>query len=158
MPSHRVPYMPHYGDGYCSMPRNSMAQRDSICSMSPSLYEQALGPSPGDRRGSMRDDTMWQLFEWQQRQAYTRPPAALYSNMASPKTMINLSEHAAPSHSIPPSPSHGSLSMHGGYSPMRYNMNSARSEVSSPVYRGDMSIDRRQRPQPNKVNYSTHTC
>ncbi|KAF3855014.1 hypothetical protein F7725_023069 [Dissostichus mawsoni] len=104
MPSHRVPYMPHYGDGYCSMPRNSMAQRDSICSMSPSLYEQALGPSPGDRRGSMRDDTMWQLFEWQQRQAYTRPPAALYSNMASPKTMINLSEHTAPSHSIPPLP------------------------------------------------------
>ncbi|XP_063761710.1 pleckstrin homology domain-containing family A member 5-like isoform X3 [Eleginops maclovinus] len=153
MPSHRVPYMPHYGDGYCSMPRNSMAQRDSICSMSPSLYEQALGPSPGDRRGSMRDDTMWQLFEWQQRQAYTRPPA-LYSNMASPKTMINLSEHTAPSHSIPPSPSHGSLSMYGGYSPMRsYNMNSARSEVSSPIYRGDMSIDRRQRPQPNKYAY-----
>ncbi|XP_068578515.1 pleckstrin homology domain-containing family A member 5-like isoform X1 [Cebidichthys violaceus] len=153
MPSHRVPYMPHYGDGYCSMPRNSMAQRDSICSMSPSLYDQALGPSPVDKRRSMRDDTMWQLFEWQQRQAYTRPPG-LYSNMASPKTMINLSDHAAPSHSIPPSPSHGSLSMYGGYSPMRsYNMNSARSEVSSPVYRGDMSIDRRHRPQLNKYAY-----
>lgn len=150
MPSHRVPYMPHYGDSYCSMPRNSMAQRDSICSMSPSLYDQALGPS-GDKRRSMRDDTMWQLFEWQQRQGYPTRPPGLYSNMASPKTMINLSEHAAPSHSIPPSPSHGSLSMYGGYSPMRsYNMNSARSEVSSPVYRGDMSIDRRHRPQMNK--------
>lgn len=156
MPSHRVPYMPHYGDGYCSMPRNSMAQRDSICSMSPSLYDQALGPSSLDKRRSMRDDTMWQLFEWQQRQAYSRPPG-LYSNMASPKTMINLSEHAAPSHSIPPSPSHGSLSMYGGYSPMRsYNMNSARSEVSSPIYRGDMSIDRRHRPQLNKVCDHTH--
>ncbi|KAF3855015.1 hypothetical protein F7725_023070 [Dissostichus mawsoni] len=33
-------------------------------------------------------------------------------------------------------------------------MNSARSEVSSPVYRGDMSIDRRQRPQPNKEVYA----
>ncbi|XP_027128542.1 pleckstrin homology domain-containing family A member 5 isoform X11 [Larimichthys crocea] len=153
MPSHRVPYMPHYGDGYCSMPRNSMAQRDSICSMSPSLYDQALGPSPGDKRRSMRDDTMWQLFEWQQRQAYTRQPG-LYSNMASPKTMINLSDHTAPSHSIPPSPSHGSLSMYGGYSPMRsYNMNSARSEVSSPIYRRDLSIDRRHRPQPNKYVY-----
>ncbi|KAM6926609.1 pleckstrin homology domain-containing family A member 5-like isoform 3-T3 [Lycodopsis pacificus] len=153
MPSHRVPYMPRYGDGYCSMPRNSMAQRDSICSMSPSLYEQALGPSPVDKRRSMRDDTMWQLFEWQQRQGYTQPPG-LYSNMASPKTMINLSDHAAPSHSIPPSPSHGSLAMYGGYSPMRsYNMNSARSEVSSPVYRGDMSIDRRHRPQLNKYAY-----
>lgn len=151
MPSHRVPYMPHYGDGYCSMPRNSMAQRDSICSISPSLYEQALGPSPVDKRRSMRDDTMWQLFEWQQRQAYTRQPG-LYNNMASPKTMINLSEHAAPSHSIPPSPSHGSLSMYGGYSPMRsYNMLSARSEVSSPIYRRDLSFDRRHRPQLNKV-------
>lgn len=155
MPSHRVPYMPHYGDGYRSMPRNSMAQRDSICSMSPSLYDQALGPSPVDKRRSMRDDTMWQLYEWQQRQAYTRQPG-LYSNMASPKTMINLSEHAAPAHSIPPSPSHGSLSMYGGYSPMRsYNMNSAHSEVSSPVYKRDMSIDRRHRPQVNKVGSGT---
>ncbi|XP_044048696.1 pleckstrin homology domain-containing family A member 5-like isoform X4 [Siniperca chuatsi] len=153
MPSHRVPYMPHYGDGYCSMPRNSMAQRDSICSMSPSLYDQALGPPPADKRRSMRDDTMWQLFEWQQRQAYTRQPG-LYSNMASPKTMINLSEHAAPSRSIPPSPSHGSLSMYGGYSPMRsYNINNARSEVSSPIYRRDMSMDRRHRPQLNKYSY-----
>ncbi|KAM7396923.1 hypothetical protein PAMP_019928 [Pampus punctatissimus] len=153
MPSHRVPYMPQYGDGYRSMPRNSMAQRDSICSMSPSLYDQALGPSPSDKRRSMRDDTMWQLYEWQQRQAYCRPPG-LYSNMASPKTMINLSDHAAPSHSIPPSPSHGSLSMYGGYSPMRsYNMNSARSEVSSPIYQRDMSIDRRHRPQINKYAY-----
>ncbi|XP_067358020.1 pleckstrin homology domain-containing family A member 5-like isoform X25 [Channa argus] len=153
MPSHRVPYMPHYGDGYRSMPRNSMAQRDSICSMSPSLYEQALGPSPSDKRSSMRDDTMWQLYEWQQRQAYGRPPG-LYGNMASPKTMINLSEHAAPSHSIPPSPSHGSLSMYGGYSPLRsYNMNSTRSEVSSPIYRRDMSVDRRHRPQLNKYAY-----
>uniref|UniRef100_A0A8C2XS91 Pleckstrin homology domain containing A5 n=1 Tax=Cyclopterus lumpus TaxID=8103 RepID=A0A8C2XS91_CYCLU len=154
MPSYRVPYVPHYGDGYCSMPRNSMAQRDSICSMSPSLYDQALGPSPVDKRRSMRDDTMWQLFEWQQRQGYTRPPG-LYGDMVSPKTMINLSDHAAPSHSIPPSPSHGSLSMYGGYSPMRsYNMNSARSEVSSPIYRGDVSIDRRHRPQLNKYAYT----
>ncbi|XP_047453462.1 pleckstrin homology domain-containing family A member 5-like isoform X4 [Mugil cephalus] len=153
MPSQRVPYMPHYGDGYRSMPRNSMAQRDSICSMSPSLYDQALGPSMVEKRRSMRDDTMWQLFEWQQRQAYSRPPS-LYSNMASPKTMINLSDHAVPSHSIPPSPSHGSLSMYGGYSPMRsYTMGNARSEVSSPIYRRDMSIDRRSRPPVNKYAY-----
>ncbi|XP_058500633.1 pleckstrin homology domain-containing family A member 5-like isoform X12 [Solea solea] len=153
MPSHRVPYMPNYGDGYRSMPRNSMAQRDSICSMSPSLYDQILGPLPSDNRRPMRDDTMWQLYEWRQRQAYTRPPG-LYSNMASPKTMINLSEHAAPSHSIPPSPSHGSLSMHGGYSPMRsYNTNSGHSEVSSPMYRRDLSIDRRQRPPLSKYVY-----
>ncbi|XP_062245212.1 pleckstrin homology domain-containing family A member 5-like isoform X2 [Platichthys flesus] len=153
MPSHRVPYMPQYADSYRSMPRNSMAQRDSICSMSPSMYEQVLGSMPADKRRSMRDDTLWQLHEWQQRQAYTRPPG-LYGNMPSPRTMINLSDHAAPSHSIPPSPSHGSLSMYGGYSPMRsYNMNSGHSEVSSPVYRRDGSIDRRQRPQHNKYAY-----
>ncbi|XP_024911672.1 pleckstrin homology domain-containing family A member 5 isoform X2 [Cynoglossus semilaevis] len=148
MPSHRVSYMPHYGDGYRSMPRNSMAQRDSICSMSPSLYDQLLGSSAPDKRRSMRDDTMWQLYEWQQRQAYTRQPG-LYNNMSSPKTMINLSEHAAPNRSIPPSPSHGSLSMYNTYSPMRsYNMN----DVSSPNYRRDLSLDRRQRPM-NKYVY-----
>ncbi|XP_047240916.1 pleckstrin homology domain-containing family A member 5-like isoform X4 [Girardinichthys multiradiatus] len=153
MPSHRVPYMPHYGENYRSMPRNSMAQRDSICSMSPSLYDQTLGPSTTEKRRSMRDDTMWQLYEWQQRQAYSRQ-SGLYSNMASPKTMINLSEHAALSRSIPPSPSHGSLSMYGAYSPMRsYNMANARSEVASPIYRRDLSIDRRQRPQINKYAY-----
>ncbi|KAM3870478.1 pleckstrin homology domain-containing family A member 5 [Diretmus argenteus] len=153
MPSHRAPVMPHYGDGYRTMPRNSMAQRDSICSMSPSMYDQVLGPSSVDKRRSMRDGTMWQLFEWQQRQAYTRQPG-LYGNMPSPKTMINLSEHAAPGHSIPPSPSHGSLSMYGGYSPLRsFNMNSARSEVSSPIYCGDMSLDRRHRPHLTKYAY-----
>lgn len=130
-----------------------MAQRDSICSMSPSVYDQAMGPSMTEKRRSMRDDTMWQLYEWQQRQAYSRQPG-LYSNMASPKTMINLSEHAAPSHSIPPSPSHGSLSMYGGYSPMRsYNMGNTRSEISSPIFRRDMTVERRQRPPVNKYAY-----
>ncbi|XP_070406424.1 pleckstrin homology domain-containing family A member 5 isoform X21 [Nothobranchius furzeri] len=153
MPSHRVPYMPHYGDSYRSMPRNSMAQRDSICSMSPSLYDQALGPTMAEKRRSMRDDTMWQLYEWQQRQAYGRQ-SGLYSNMASPHTMMNLSEHAAPSLSIPPSPSHGSLSMYGAYSPLRsYNMANARSEFSSPVYRRESSLGRRSRPQVNQYAY-----
>ncbi|XP_034032167.1 pleckstrin homology domain-containing family A member 5-like isoform X3 [Thalassophryne amazonica] len=152
MPSHRVPYMPHYADGYRSMPRNSMAQRDSICSISPSVYDQVLGPF--DKRRSVRDDTMWQLYEWQQRHAYGRQPG-LYSNMTTPKTMINLSEHAAPSHSIPPSPSHGSLSTYsGGYSPLlSYNMNSAHTEVSSPVYRRDMINGRQHRPQLTKYAY-----
>ena len=150
MPSHRAPAMPQYGEGYRTMPRNSMAQRDSICSMSPSMYEQALGLglAPGDKRRSMRDDTMWQLFEWQQRQAYVRPPQP-YGTLPSPKTMGNLSEHAV--HSIPPSPAHGSLAMYGGYSPLRTYNTVARSEVSSPVYRGDMSIDRRNRTHLTKV-------
>ncbi|XP_037109704.1 pleckstrin homology domain-containing family A member 5-like isoform X16 [Syngnathus acus] len=148
MPNHRMPHVPHYGDGYRSMPRNSMTQRDSICSMSPSLYDQHSGLPMADKRRSVRSDTMWQLYEWQQRQAHTRAPP-MYGHMASPKTMINLSEHAAPTYSIPPSPSHGSLSMYGGYSqpPRSYNMSSARSEMASPIYQRDLSMERRQRHQ-----------
>uniref|UniRef100_A0AAZ3NMT7 Pleckstrin homology domain containing A5 n=1 Tax=Oncorhynchus tshawytscha TaxID=74940 RepID=A0AAZ3NMT7_ONCTS len=159
MPSHRAPpAMPHYGDpGYRTLPRNSMARPDSICSMSPSMYDQAmglgLGLSSADKRRSMRDDTMWQLYEWQQRQAYT--PTRPYGTLPSPKTMINLSEHQGHGHhSIPPSPSHGSLSMYGGYSPLHfsYNPSSSRSEVAFPVYRGDVTTDRRHRtPHLNQV-------
>ncbi|KAM6961399.1 LOW QUALITY PROTEIN: pleckstrin homology domain-containing family A member 5-like [Aplochiton taeniatus] len=158
MPSHRPPSAlpPHYaadgGPGYRTMPRNSLAQRDSICSLSPSLYEQALGV---DKRRSMRDDTLWQLYDWQQRQGYVRPAPGPYGGLPSPKTMINLSENAGLGHSIPASPSHGSLSMYGGYSPLRsYGMaGSARSELGSPVYRGDLSMDRRQRPHLTKYAY-----
>ncbi|KAM9570502.1 pleckstrin homology domain-containing family A member 5-like isoform 14-T15 [Salvelinus alpinus] len=167
MPSHRAPpAMPYYGDpGYRTLPRNSMARPDSICSMSPSMYDQAmgLGLSSADKRRSMRDDTMWQLYEWQQRQAYTptRPMSSTprpYGTLPSPKTMINLSEHQGHQghHSIPPSPSHGSLSMYGGYSPLHfsYNPSSSRSEVAFPVYRGDVTIDRRHRtPHLNQYAY-----
>lgn len=162
MPSHRAPpAMPHYGDpGYRTLPRNSMARPDSICSMSPSMYDQAMGLSSADKRRSMRDDTMWQLYEWQQRQAYTptRPMSSTprpCGTLPSPKTMINLSEHQG-HHSIPPSPSHGSLSMYGGYSPLHfpYNHSSSRSEVAFPVYRGDVTIDRRHRtPHLNQYAY-----
>ncbi|XP_077567744.1 pleckstrin homology domain-containing family A member 5-like isoform X14 [Stigmatopora nigra] len=153
MPNHRMPHVPHYGDNYRSMPRNSMAQRDSICSMSPSLYDQALGPLPADKRRVVRSDTMWQLYEWQQRQAVGRPPG-VYGHMATPKTMINLSEHAGPTYSIPPSPSHGSLSMYGGYPrPRSCNMSSARSEIASPVYQRDVNFDRRPRQQIPKYAY-----
>ncbi|XP_041965518.1 pleckstrin homology domain-containing family A member 5-like isoform X3 [Alosa sapidissima] len=168
MPSHRPPVaMPMYADGYRTLPRNSLARPDSVCSISPSLYDRMLGPAaastPGagmDKRRSMRDDTLWQLYEWQQRQAYVRHPLhppqrpahQLYGGMPSPKTMINLSEHTGPS--IPPSPSHGSL-YQAGYSPLHaYNAGSSRSELSSPVYgRGDLSIDRRHRGQLNKYGY-----
>ncbi|KAM9503141.1 pleckstrin homology domain-containing family A member 5-like isoform 5-T7 [Salvelinus alpinus] len=160
MPSHRAPPgMSHCGDpGYRTLPRNSMARPDSISSMSPTIYDQALGMglglgiSPADKRRSMRDDTMWQLYEWQQRMGYTpspRPTSSTpgpYGTLPSPKTMINLSEHQGDSQqSIPPSPSHGSLSMYGGYSPLRssYNHSSTRSEVGLPVYQGDITIDRR---------------
>ncbi|XP_064198916.1 pleckstrin homology domain-containing family A member 5 isoform X17 [Anguilla rostrata] len=154
MPSHRAQVVPHYPEGYRTLPRNSVMRPDSICSMSPSVYDRALGPPPAEKRRSMRDDTMWQLYEWQQRQAYTKqgPPPAAYGTLPSPKTMVNLSDHVA--HSIPPSPSHGSLAHYQGYSPLRsYGNPSARSEVSSPVFRGDVSIDRRHRAHLAKYGY-----
>uniref|UniRef100_A0A6Q2XU37 Pleckstrin homology domain containing A5 n=1 Tax=Esox lucius TaxID=8010 RepID=A0A6Q2XU37_ESOLU len=161
MHSHRAPSaMPQYVDhSYRTLPRNSMARPDSICSMSPSMYDQALGFPGADKRRSMRDDTMWQLYEWQQRQAFSPRPLSStpYGTLPSPKTMINLSEQQAHGHhSIPPSPSHGSLSMYGGYSPLRsaYNHSSSRSEVASPVYRGDVPVDRRHSRMPHGNKYA----
>ncbi|KAL0968711.1 hypothetical protein UPYG_G00270630 [Umbra pygmaea] len=166
MPSHRAsPVMPHYGDhSYRTLPRNSMARPESICSMSPSMYDQALGTGLGfssaDKRRSMRDDTLWQLYEWQQRQAYSPSPRPMsstpYGTMPSPKTMMNLSELQGHGRSIPQSPSHGSLSMCGGYSPLRssYNHSSSRSEVASPVYRGDVPVDRRRSRTPHLNKYA----
>ncbi|XP_041114247.1 pleckstrin homology domain-containing family A member 5-like isoform X12 [Polyodon spathula] len=149
MPSYRAQIVPHYPEAYRTLPRNSVARPDSICSISASVYDRALGPvSTEDKRRSMRDDTMWQLYEWQQRQAYTKQgPIGSYGTLSSPKTMINISDHVT--HSIPPSPSHGSLALYQGYSPLGlYNVGSG-SEVSSPVFRGD----RRHRTQHAKYAY-----
>ncbi|KAL4659428.1 pleckstrin homology domain-containing family A member 5-like isoform X2 [Arapaima gigas] len=154
MPSHRAQVVPQYPEGYRTLPRNSMTRPDSICSVSPSLYDHALGPPAADKRRSMRDDTMWQLYEWQQRQAYSRhgaPPAGPYGTLPSPRTMVNLSEHVA--HSIPPSPSHGSLALYQSYSPLRSYNAGSRSEVSSPVFRGDVTVERHRRPHPGKYAY-----
>ncbi|MGH0156380.1 UNVERIFIED_CONTAM: hypothetical protein FKN15_062500 [Acipenser sinensis] len=141
MPSYRAQIVPHYPEAYRTLPRNSVTRPDSICSISASVYDRALGPvstedkrralgpvSTEDKRRSMRDDTMWQLYEWQQRQAYAKQgPVGSYGTLSSPKTMINISDHVT--HSIPPSPSHGSLALNQGYSPLgSYNMGS-RSEV-----------------------------
>ncbi|XP_029103157.1 pleckstrin homology domain-containing family A member 5 isoform X13 [Scleropages formosus] len=154
MPSHRAQVVPQYPEGYRTLPRNSMARPDSICSVSPSLYEHALEPPTADKRRSMRDDTMWQLYEWQQRQTYGRQgahPTGPYGTLPSPRTMVNLSEHVA--HSIPPSPSHGSLALYQSYSPLRSYNAGSRSEVSSPVFRGDVTVERRRRPHPSKYAY-----
>uniref|UniRef100_A0A3B3R3F2 Pleckstrin homology domain containing, family A member 5 n=1 Tax=Paramormyrops kingsleyae TaxID=1676925 RepID=A0A3B3R3F2_9TELE len=149
MPSHRAPATPRYPEGYRTLPRNSVARPDSVCGMSASLYER---PPAADKRRSMRDDTMWQLYEWQQRQAYGRvplPTVAPYGTLPSPRTMVNLSEHTG--HSIPPSPSHGSLAVYQGYSPLRSFNVGSRSEVSSPSYRGDLTIERHHRAHLTKV-------
>uniref|UniRef100_A0A3B3T9P0 Pleckstrin homology domain containing, family A member 5 n=1 Tax=Paramormyrops kingsleyae TaxID=1676925 RepID=A0A3B3T9P0_9TELE len=145
MPSHRTPVVARYPEGYRTLPRN-VARPDSVCSVSPSLYER---PPVAEKRRSLRDDTMWQLYEWQQRQAYSRQGP--YGTLPSPHTMVNLSEHAGIS--IPPSPSHGSLAPPRSYSPLRSYTVGSRSEVTSPVFRGEMSLDRRRRPHYNKCGY-----
>lgn len=99
MPSHHAhaPIVPRYPDGYRTLPRNSLMRPESICSVSGSVYDRVLRPSStsnftaAEKRRSLRDDTMWQLYEWQQRQAFSRhslapptgsPPCSLSSYQA----------------------------------------------------------------------------
>ncbi|XP_041901938.1 pleckstrin homology domain-containing family A member 5-like isoform X10 [Corvus kubaryi] len=146
MPSHRAQVLPRYPEGYRTLPRNSKTRPDSLCSVTPSVYDRAMGPvSAEDKRRSMRDDTMWQLYEWQQRQFYNKQTTlSRHSTLSSPKTMMNISDQTM--HSIPTSPTHGSIAGFQGYSPQR----TYRSEVSSPVQRGDVTIDRRHRTHHTK--------
>ncbi|XP_054844021.1 pleckstrin homology domain-containing family A member 5 isoform X4 [Eublepharis macularius] len=146
MPSHRSQVLPRYPEGYRTLPRNTKTRPESICSVTPSVYDKTLGTLPAeDKRRSMRDDTMWQLYEWQQRQFYNKQTTLTrHGTLSSPKTMINISDQTM--HMIPTSPSHGSIAGFQGYSPQR----NYRSEVSSPVQRGDVTIDRRHRPHHNK--------
>lgn len=149
MPSHRAQVLPRYPEGYRTLPRNTKTRPESICSVTPSVYDKAFGTlPPEDKRRSMRDDTMWQLYEWQQRQFYNKQTTLTrHGTLSSPKTMINISDQTM--HLIPTSPSHGSIAGFQGYSPQR----NYRSEVSSPVQRGDVTIDRRHRPHHNKVKH-----
>ncbi|XP_028276744.1 pleckstrin homology domain-containing family A member 5-like isoform X18 [Parambassis ranga] len=168
MPSHRAQIVPRYPEGYRTLPRNSIMRPDSICSVAGSAYDRALRPAStttvttAEKRRSMRDDTMWQLYEWQQRQAFSRQSLAQptgvshYGTLPSTKTMGNISEHAV-AHSIPTSPSHGSLALYSTFSPPRQqvppNPSASHSEVSSPVYRGDVTLDRRQRTHIAKYGH-----
>ncbi|XP_045928056.1 pleckstrin homology domain-containing family A member 5-like isoform X2 [Micropterus dolomieu] len=167
MPSHRAQIVPRYPEGYRTLPRNSVMRPDSICSVAGSVYDRALRPTTttvttAEKRRSMRDDTMWQLYEWQQRQAFSRQslaqPTAVghYGTLPSTKTMGNISEHVV-AHSIPTSPSHGSLALYSTFSPPRqqvtHNPSSSHSEVSSPVFRGDVTLDHRHRTHLAKYGY-----
>ncbi|CAJ1055740.1 pleckstrin homology domain-containing family A member 5-like isoform X2 [Xyrichtys novacula] len=165
MPSHRAQMVPRYPEGYRTLPRNSLMRPDSICSVAGSVYDRALRPAStstvmttAEKRRSMRDDTMWQLYEWQQRQAFSRQTVSHYGTLPSTKTMGNISEHAV-AHSIPTSPSHGSLAVYSTFSPPRQqappNPSSSQSEVSSPVFRGDLTLEPRHRAHVVKYGYQT---
>ncbi|XP_065129527.1 pleckstrin homology domain-containing family A member 5 isoform X17 [Paramisgurnus dabryanus] len=140
MPSHRAQVVPRYPEGYRTLPRN-MLRPDSICSVAGSMYDRALQPTSTEKRRSIRDDTMWQLYEWQQRQTHSRLG---YGTLPSPKTMGRIAE------SIPTSPSHGSLAGYHTFSPNRPLNPDTQSEVSSPVFRGDVTLERRHRPHVSK--------
>ncbi|XP_032972778.1 pleckstrin homology domain-containing family A member 5 isoform X13 [Rhinolophus ferrumequinum] len=148
MPSHRAPIVARYPEGYRTLPRNSKTRPESICSVTPSTHDKTIGPAAEEKRRSMRDDTMWQLYEWQQRQFYNKQSTLpRHGTLTSPKTMVNISDQTM--HSIPTSPSHGSIAAYQGYSPQR----TYRSEVSSPIQRGDVTIDRRHRTHHQKHVY-----
>ncbi|XP_061060759.1 pleckstrin homology domain-containing family A member 5 isoform X4 [Eubalaena glacialis] len=148
MPSHRAQIVARYPEGYRTLPRNSKTRPESICSVTPSVHDKTAGPGAEEKRRSMRDDTMWQLYEWQQRQFYNKQGTLpRHGTLTSPKTMVNISDQTM--HSIPTSPSHGSIAAYQGYSPQR----TYRSEVSSPIQRGDVTIDRRHRAHHPKHMY-----
>ncbi|XP_072509687.1 pleckstrin homology domain-containing family A member 5 isoform X9 [Notamacropus eugenii] len=151
MPSHRAHVVPRYPEGYRTLPRNSKTRPESICSITPSSHDRTVGPPTEEKRRSMRDDTMWQLYEWQQRQFYNKQSTLpRHGTLSSPKTMINISDQTM--HSIPTSPSHGSIAAYQGYSPQR----TYRSEVSSPIQRGDITVDRRHRTHHPKNEILSH--
>ncbi|XP_039738499.1 pleckstrin homology domain-containing family A member 5 isoform X3 [Pteropus medius] len=148
MPSHRAQIVARYPEGYRTLPRNSKTRPESICSVAPSTHDKTVGSGAEEKRRSMRDDTMWQLYEWQQRQFYNKQSTLpRHGTLTSPKTMVNISDQTM--HSIPTSPSHGSIAAYQGYSPQR----TYRSEVSSPIQRGDVTIDRRHRTHHPKHVY-----
>ncbi|XP_052031144.1 pleckstrin homology domain-containing family A member 5 isoform X11 [Apodemus sylvaticus] len=148
MPSHRAQILARYPEGYRTLPRNSKTRPESICSVTPCGLEKT-GPGAEEKRRSMRDDTMWQLYEWQQRQFFHKQSTLpRHSSLGSPKAMVRGSEQTMPS--IPTSPSHGlAAAAYQGFSPQR----TYRSEVSSPIQRGDVTIDRRSRPHHPKHVY-----
>uniref|UniRef100_A0A8C6HXV0 Pleckstrin homology domain containing, family A member 5 n=1 Tax=Mus spicilegus TaxID=10103 RepID=A0A8C6HXV0_MUSSI len=147
MPSHRAQILARYPEGYRTLPRNSKTRPESICSVTPSGHEKT-GPGAEEKRRSMRDDTMWQLYEWQQRQFYHKQSTLpRHGCLSSPKAMVQVSDQTM--HSIPTSPSHGSAAAYQGFSPQR----TYRSEVTSPIQRGDVTIDRRHRPHHPKHVY-----
>lgn len=148
MPSHRAQVVALYPEGYRTLPRNSKTRPESICSVTPSTHDKTVGPGAEEKRRSIRDDTMWQLYEWQQRRFYNKQSTLpRHGTLTSPKTMVNISDQTM--HSIPTSPSHGSIAAYQGYSPQR----TYRSEVSSPIQRGDVTIDRRHRTHHPKHVY-----
>ncbi|XP_072309523.1 pleckstrin homology domain-containing family A member 5-like [Eucyclogobius newberryi] len=147
MPSHRNQIGPRFPEGYRTLPRNSLCRPESVCAV-----------SSAEKRKSMKDDTMWQLYEWQQRQAYSRlsmaPPtgAGHYGTLPSAKTMSHLREGMATP--LPTSPSHGSL--YSTLPPPRLqvpNPSSPHSELSSPVLRDGTATLGRQKTLPLKLGY-----
>ncbi|XP_013366887.1 PREDICTED: pleckstrin homology domain-containing family A member 5 isoform X2 [Chinchilla lanigera] len=148
MPSHRAQVVARYPEGYRTLPRNSKTRPESICGLAPSGHDKAGAPAAEEKRRSVRDDTMWQLYEWQQRQFYNKQSTLpRHSSLSSPKGAAPISDQTM--HSIPTSPSHGSIAAYQGYSPQR----TYRSEVTSPIQRGDVTIDRRHRPHYPKHVY-----
>ncbi|XP_054974278.1 pleckstrin homology domain-containing family A member 5 isoform X5 [Sorex araneus] len=125
MPSHRAPPAARYPEGYRTLPRNSKARPESVCGAGPCAHE-----PPEDKRRSLRDDTMWQLYEWQQRQFYSKQ-----GTLPRPGA-----PHGGPEPASPP---------YAPYSPTR----AFRNDLASPLQRGDVTVDRRHRAQHPKHVY-----
>ncbi|KAJ8249653.1 hypothetical protein COCON_G00228690 [Conger conger] len=161
MPSQRSSQgVPHYPEGYRTLPRNSVMRPGSVCSLAPSLYDRALGPTAAEKRRSMRDDTMWQLYEWRLRQSCPKhaPLRGSYSTLPNPRSLARPSDRLAPS--IPLSPSHGSLAHCPPLGPYAPDCPPA---LTARAHQGAMTMDRRHRthvtqyvyPPPDRRNLSS---
>ncbi|KAM4820472.1 pleckstrin homology domain-containing family A member 5 [Thomomys bottae] len=126
MPSHRGPTLARYPEGYRTLPRNSKPRPDGPCSAGP-----RRPPGPEDQRRPARGDTMWQLYEWQQRQWYSRQGTL-----------------PRPAGGGPASPSRASLALYPGFSSPQH----AHPDLLSSPHRPDLTLDRRLRaPHPKQV-------
>ncbi|XP_024913475.1 pleckstrin homology domain-containing family A member 5-like isoform X2 [Cynoglossus semilaevis] len=168
MPSHSAQIVNHYPEGYRTMPRNRMVRPGSICSTAGSVFDLALhrnstAMTAVEKRRSLKDITMWQLYEWQQRQAFSRQslaqPTAIghYCTLPSSKTINTISEHTV-AHSIPSSTSHGSLALYSTFSAFCQQIAHKPANVSedpSQVFPRNGTLDCRQRARLAKYGNPT---
>ncbi|KAG7277628.1 hypothetical protein CRUP_025313, partial [Coryphaenoides rupestris] len=102
-PATAAPRRPRYPEGYRTLPRNAGGGMQR-----PGSVASAAGSLYDEKRGGHH-----------------------YGTLPTTKTMVNISEHG-PAHSIPPSPSHGSLTLYATYARHHHSAHKAPPPAASP--------------------------
>lgn len=146
MLSYRVQIVVRYFEGYRIFLRNSKIRFESICSVTFFIYDKIVGFGVEEKRRLMRDDTMWQFYEWQQRQFYNKQSIFFrYGILISFKIMVNIFDQIM--YFIFILFFYGLIVVYQGYFFQRIY----RLEVFLFIQRGDVTIDRRYRVYYFKV-------